>query len=159
MPVRIRWKSKNYYGIALMFLGACGLFQSLFIIIAQFILRVGNYFALIIIPLAVSLGLTYGAMIIFESIAQVQKRTQLKTQFKKKKSDITLTKKILIFPITIPLIITLAVFSIFFIISYSISITFLDRRLSFTISEPTGVLILLLIANGIEKYYGKVIRY
>ena len=159
MPVRIRWKSKNYFGIALMFLGACGLFQSLFIIIAQFILRIGNYFAITIIPLAVSLGLTYGAMIIFESIAQVQKRKQLKTQFKKGKSDIPLTKRILDFPITIPLLITLIIFSVFFIISYAITITFLDRRLSFIISEPVGVMILLLIANGFEKYYGKVIRY
>ena len=51
MPLRIRWSSKEYMGIALMLLGGCGGVQLLFIAIAQYILSIGNFIVLILIPI------------------------------------------------------------------------------------------------------------
>lgn len=159
MPVRIRWTSKDYFGILLMFLGICGFIQTLFILIAQFFLIVSSYFVVIIIPIGTTIVLTYGSIVIFESIIQVQKRKTLKSQFGKKGKEEILIKKILNFPITKPVIISISVFIVFFIIAYAITFTFLDPRITFSIAEVVGAIALLIIANGIERYYGKVRRY
>ena len=52
MPIRFRWSSKEYISIAFMLFGACGIFQVLFIFLAQYILGVGNYSALISLLIA-----------------------------------------------------------------------------------------------------------
>ncbi|MBY9007952.1 MAG: hypothetical protein KGD63_14520 [Candidatus Lokiarchaeota archaeon] len=159
MPVRIRWISKDYFGILLMFFGVFGLLQTLLILIAQFSLFVSSYYVVIIIPFGSIIALSYGAIVIYESIVQVKKRKQLKSQFRKSKAQKSLIKKILNFPIIIPLVITTGVFISFFLIIYAITVTFLDIRVSFVIAEIIGAIILLLVANVIEKFYGKVRRY
>ncbi len=159
MPVRIRWISKDYFGILLMLFGAIGLIQTVLIIIAQFFLVIASYYVVIIIPFGAIIALTYGAIIIYESILQVQRRKQLKTQYRKSRAQKSLIIKILYFPIVFPIIITAAIFIPFFIIAYSISITFLDGRITFIISEIIGSIAVLLAANAIEIYYGKVRRY
>ncbi len=159
MPLRIRWKSKEYIGIALMILGACGLFQALFIFIAVYLLSIGNYFVIILIPLGVTLALYYGCIIIFESFAQVERTERLRTQFKKSRGKRSVIRKILDFPISRPIIITFVIFIIFFLIVFSICISFLDNVLSFIISEFLCTIISLLIANWTERSYAKVQRY
>ncbi|MHA1391002.1 MAG: hypothetical protein ACTSQT_02015, partial [Promethearchaeota archaeon] len=74
MPIRFRWSSKEYIPIALMLLGACGIFQVLFIFLAQFILGVGNYVVVILIPIGTTIALFFGVVIIFESFVQVEKK-------------------------------------------------------------------------------------
>lgn len=159
MPIRIRWKSKENLGIGLLILGMSGIIQLFFIFIGQYFLEIGNYFVVILIPLGITVAIFFATMIIFESYAQVERREKLRSQFRKSKITISKLKKILNFPITKPLIIVFAVFSSFFFITFFICNSFLDNTFSFIIAENLSAVVCLLIANFIEKRYGKVQRY
>ncbi len=156
MPLKIRWSQKEYLSIALMLLGGCGLFQVLFIFIAQYLLSVGNYLVVILIPIAVTFGLFYASTIIFDSYAQVERRKKIKRQFQKsifKKEKII---RFLTFPITRPLLIVFAIFTGFFFSSYFICILYLDNVTSFLIAENLSTIACFFVANIIEKNYGRV---
>ena len=159
MPIRIRWKSKEYFGIGLLLLGMCGLFQLFFIFIGQFVLAIGNYFVVILVPIGITVALFFAAMIIFESYAQVERREKLRSQFRKSKVASTKLQKFLSFPITKPLLIVFLVFIALFFSTHFICVTFLNNTLSFLIAENFSAIICLLIANLIEKNYGRVQRY
>ncbi len=159
MPIRFRWTSKEYIPIALMLFGACGIFQVLFIFLAQYVLGVGNYLVVILIPIVTTIALFFGVVIIFESFVQVEKRAKLRSQFQKSRLELSNFRKILYFPIIRPIIIVFPVFTIIFISTYGISMIFLDKVISFLISENLAVIISLLIANLIEKKYAKIHRY
>lgn len=159
MPLRFRWSSKEYISIAIMLFGACGLFQVFFIFVAQYILGVGNHLVVILIPIGATVALFFGVVIIFESFAQVERRKKLKSQFTKSRQNISKIQKILYFPIVRPLTITFPVFTILFFSTYGICYTFLNNILSFVIAENLATVSSLLIANFIEKKYGKIQRY
>ena len=103
-------------GIALMLLGGCGGIQLLFIAIAQYILSIGNFIVLILIPTAVTVVLFYGSIIIFESFAEVERDRKLRGQYRKKKIKNKAVIKILEVPIAKPLLITFGIFSCSFLI-------------------------------------------
>jgi len=152
MPLRIRWKSKDYIGIALILIGACGLLQAIFILIGQVFLGVNNYFVMIIIPIGIMIALFYGTIIIFESYAQIKRREELRRQFHARREK-TIFKKFINFPVTKPLLIMTSVFVLFFIIFYLILNIFLEGQLSFVFAETISVIFFLLISNAIERYY------
>ena len=159
MPIRFRWSSKEYMPIALMLLGACGLFQVLFIFLAQFILGVGNYIVVILIPIGTTIALFFGVVIIFESFVQVEKRKKARSQFQKKRLELSKFRRILYFPIIRPIIIVFPIFTAIFFSTFGISLIFLDNVMAFLISENLAAIISLLIANLIEKKYAKINRY
>jgi len=159
MPIRFRWTSKEYMPIALMLFGACGIFQVLFIFLAQFVLGVGNYLVVILIPVGTTIALFFGVVIIFESFVQVEKRKKMRSQFQKSRIDVSKFRTILYFPIIRPIIIVFPVFAVIFFSTYGISLFFLDNVIAFLISENLAVLISLFIANVIEKKYAKINRY
>ena len=159
MPIRIRWKSKEYFGIGLLLLSMCGFFQLFFIFIGQYFLEIGNYWVVILVPVGITLATFYASIIIFESYAQVERREKIRSQFRKSKTYSSKLEQILNFPITKPLIIIFAIFSPVFFISFYICILFLDHTFSFLTAENTSAIICLLIANLIEKKYGRVKRY
>ena len=159
MPIRFRWTSKEYIPIALMLFGACGIFQVLFIFLAQYMLGVGNYLVIILIPIGITIALFFGVIIIFESFVQVEKRKQARSQFQKSRLELSKFRKILYFPIIRPIIIVFPVFTAIFFSTYGISLIFLDNVMAFLISENLAVIISLLIANLIEKKYAKINRY
>ena len=159
MPIRFRWSSKEYIPIALMLFGACGIFQILFVFLAQYVLGVGNYVVVILIPIGTTLALFFGVVIIFESFVQVERRTKLRSQFHKSRLEQSHFRKILYFPIIRPILIVFPIFAIVFISTYVISLVFLDNVISFLISENLAAIISLLIANLIEKKYAKINRY
>jgi len=156
MPIRFRWSSKEYIPIALMLLGACGIFQVLFIFLAQFILGVGNYVVVILIPIGTTIALFFG---IFESFVQVEKKKKNRNQFQKSRLESSKFRKLLYFPIIRPIIIVFPLFAVIFFSTYGISLIFLDNVMAFLISENLAAIISLLIANIIEKKYAKVQRY
>ena len=159
MPIRVRWKSKEYIGIGLLLLGMSGLIQLFFIFIGQYFLEIGDYFVVILIPIGMTLAIFFATMIIFETYAQIERREKLRSQFRKSKINISKLDKILSFPITKPLLIVFIVFSSTFFITFFISIVFLDNNFSFIIAENSSGVVCLLIASFIEKKYGKVQRY
>jgi len=159
MPIRFRWTSKEYIPIALMLFGVCGLFQALFIFIAQYFLGVGNYIVVILIPVGATIALFFGVVLIFESFIEVEKRKKLKTQFQKSKQTTSKFRTFLYFPIVRPIIIVFPIFAAVFFITYGISLTFLDNVFSFLIAENAATLISLLVANYIEKKYAKIQKF
>jgi len=159
MPIRFRWTSKEYLPIALMLFGACGIFQVLFIFLAQFILGVGNYLVVIIIPTGTTIALFFGLVIVFESFVQVEKRKKSRSQFHKSRIELSKFRKLLYFPIIRPIIIVFPIFTAIFFSTYGICLIFLDNVIAFLISENLAVIISLLIANLIEKKYARINRY
>ena len=159
MPIRFRWSSKEYMPIALMLLGACGIFQVLFIFLAQFILGVGNYVVVILIPIGTTIALFFGVVIIFESFVQVEKRKKARSQFQKSRLELSKFRRILYFPIIRPIIIVFPIFTAIFFSTYGISLIFLANIIAFIISENLATIISLIIANLIEKKYAKINRY
>jgi hypothetical protein len=159
MPIRIRWFTREYLGIALMLLGAIIFIQTLFIVISQYFFGVGNYFVITIIPIGASIGLFYGGLIIYEAFAQVQRRKRLSRRFQKASETIKQIKKILKFPIVKPVLILVSIFVPVFLVSFAIGNVFLEGSYSFIIAQNIAVIFCLLIANLIERNYAKVRRY
>ncbi len=145
--------------IALMLFGACGIFQVLFIFLAQFIMGVGNYVVVILIPIGTTIALFFGVVIIFESFVQVEKKKKNRNQFQKSRLESSKFRKLLYFPIIRPIIIVFPIFAVIFFSTFGISLIFLDNIMAFLISENLAAIISLLIANIIEKKYAKVQRY
>jgi len=159
MPIRFRWSSKEYLPIAFMLFGACGLFQTLFIFIAQYFLGVGNYIVVILIPIGATIALFFGVVLIYESFVQVEKRKKLKTQFQKSRQAGSTLKRLLNFPIVRPVIIVFPIFAAIFFITFGICTSFLNSVMAFLVAENLATLISLLIANFIEKKYAKIQKF
>ena len=119
----------------------------------------GNHIVVILIPIGIWVALFYATLIIFESYAQVERREKLRTQFLKAKIKSSTLKRFLSAPLTKPLLIILIFFSIFFFSIFSVSILFLDNTIAFLTAEILSAIFCLLIANLIEKNYGRVKRY
>ena len=158
MPIRIRWKTKEYFGIGLLLLGICGMFQLFFIFVGQYFLGIGNYFVVILIPIGVWAAVFFASLIIFESYAQVERREKLRSQFRKSGKKSPKLKKILNFPITKPLLIVFILFNVVFFSSFFISLLYLDNTMSFLIAENLSAIICLVSANLLEQKHGRITR-
>ncbi len=158
MPIRIRWKSKEYFGIGLLLLGMCGMFQLFFIFVGQYFLGIGNYLVVILLPIGIWAALFFATTIIFESYAQVERREKLRSQFKKSGSKHSTVTKFLKFPITKPMLIIFILFNAFFFSSFFICYLFLNSILSFLLAENISAIVCLLVANLIERNYGRITR-
>ncbi len=158
MPLNIRWRQKDYLSIALMLFGACGLFQVVIIFIVQYAFSIGNLLVITIIPIGVSIALFYCSIIVFDSFAQVERRAKIRSQFRKLSENKRL-KKFLLFPIVRPLLILFSIFMGVFLLSYLITYFYLTNIISFIIAENISTFVCMLVANLIEKSYGKVQRY
>lgn len=159
MPIRIRWSSKEYFGSGLLLLGMSGMFQLFFIFIGQYLLAMGNHIIVVLIPIGIWVAIFYASVIIFESYAQIERREKLRTRFLKSKIKSSIIKRFLSVPITKSLLIIFIFFSFFFFIVFLISITFFDNTIAFLMAEILSAIFCLLIANLIEKKYGRVKRY
>ena len=140
-------------------LGACGLFQVLYIFLGQYFWNVGNYVIVIAIPTGLVVTLFFASIIIFEAFAQVERNQRLRRQYKKSKGYSSRIKSFFYFPIVRPLIITFIAFTIFFFVTYSISLIFLTSQISYVIAQVVSGIACLLIANYFEKNYAKVRRF
>ena len=159
MPIRIRWTSKEYFGIGLLLLGMSGMFQLFFIFVGQYFLAMGNHVVVVLIPIGVWLAIFFATLIIFESYAQVERRERLRSRFGKKTSKGTTLKRFLNFPITKPLLIIFIVFNVFFFSTFFISTLFIHNSMAFLAAEILSATFCLLIANLIERNYGRVKRF
>ncbi|MHA1669266.1 MAG: hypothetical protein ACTSV5_01680 [Promethearchaeota archaeon] len=159
MPLKIRWSSKEYISISLILLGSCGLFQVVFIAISQYLLGVGNYLIITIIPLGTTFALYFASIIIYEAFAQVERKDKLKRQYNKSGSYSSKMKAILKNSIARPLLINFAFFTVIFFMTFFISLSFSNNQISFLVAEITAGVICLLIANYFEKNYAKVRRF
>ncbi len=159
MPLRIRWKSDEYLPLGLMMLGACGLFQMIFIILAQYIFNIGNYLVIILIPIGITVALFYASKLVFESFAQVERRKKLKSQFQKAKDVNSKLKSFFNFPITKPLFIVFFAFIGIYIGSYVLCILVFDSLMSFLVAENVSAIFCLFLANFLEKNYAKIRKF
>lgn len=159
MPIRIRWLSKEYFGIGLLLLSICGIFQLFFIFIGQYFLAMGNHIIVILIPIGIWVALFFATLIIFESYAQVERREKLRSRFRKAIIKSSKLKKFLNFPITKPLLIIFILYNGFFFSIFFICVLFLNNSIAFLFAENLSAVFCLLIANLIEKNYGRVKRY
>ena len=65
--IKLNWFRGKSLGLALIYLGAMGLFQICFIALGQYGMKVGSRPLMILIPIAVIFATFYSILIIFES--------------------------------------------------------------------------------------------
>ena len=126
---------------------------------SQYFFKIGNYIAIIIIPIGVTLALFYATTIVFDSFAQEHHRKKIKSQYKKNILQNKKFQNFLKFPIVKPLLIVFAIFSVVFFPVYFISQIWFNNIISFVIAENIGTIFCIFSVNLIEKRYGKVRRF
>ncbi|MHA1729064.1 MAG: hypothetical protein ACTSWY_10070 [Promethearchaeota archaeon] len=140
MPLRITWFKSKYLGIVLFYLGIMGLSQSLIVFLAQYMLLVGSIYILVLLPVGVSVTLTYCAQILFENNSQSRSSRKYKNR----------PKTILEKKVWEPIIITLLSFIIIFLIGFSVSGN-LGILYSFIIAENAGAIGTLILVSILEN--------
>ncbi len=155
MPIRIKWIKGKFLGLGLMIIGFCGLFQVIYILIAQYVFLIGSVFAVILIPIGATIGLILASVIIFESIADVERRQKIKSQFRKKSGK---ERKFFSFPITKPLLLCFLIFTPIYILSFFICNISLNSFQSFIIAENISTISVIFIAYFIERNWAKIKR-
>jgi len=155
MPIRIKWIKGKFLGLGLMIIGFCGLFQVIYILISQYIFLIGSVFAVILIPIGATIGLILASVIIFESIADVERRQKIKSQFRKKSGK---ERKFFSFPITKPLLLCFLIFTPIYILSFFICSISLNSFQSFIIAENISTISVIFIAYFIERNWAKIKR-
>ena len=145
MPIKLNWTKGKNLGLAMIFLGIMGLFQVLFIALAQYKLRVGSLYVVSLIPIAIIIATFYSLIIIFESnTSMASYRSKHKYG---KKSKFSLVKS----PFFRPLLIVMISFTILFFITLGILKDMEDVTLKFILSENVAAIGSLFIANYFEN--------
>jgi hypothetical protein len=142
-----------------MLLGGCGFIQVLILMVSQFLLNVRNYLVITLVPIGSILAIFFGSVIIYESFAQIERRKNLRSQFRKSQVENEFLRKLLAFPVSKPLLLILIVFTALYFTSYFIINIFLNNLLSFIIGENIATIGCLLIANLVERNWARVRRY
>ena len=145
--VKINWSRGINLGIYLFYFGVLGLTQSILIIpVAQFLLRVGSLYVLVLVPIGITLALTYGAQMLHELYTQVRMKKQSKNR--PKPGEEGLNKNIYE-----PLLIVVASYLVLFWIVYAICIESMAAVNAFVIAENIGAIGVLVIATLLENQY------
>lgn len=142
MPIRVQWFKGRYIGLSLFYFGIMGLVQSvLFIPFGQYIMSIGSLYVLILLPLGVTLAMTYSTQILYEGYAQQYSRSRRKAK------DLLFGMEKDIFK---PIIIISVGFTIIFFIANSLLGT-MESINAFVISENIAAIGVLIIATVLEN--------
>jgi heme exporter protein D len=145
MPVRVRWFKGKHLGVAFIFFGVMGLFQSVFIAHGQYIADVGSTYVVTLIPIVVTLCLGYSASIIYEAKLQRSRQDQFKKGYKKQ------TKKGPRSELLLPLLLPLMLFTAIYAIAFYIAIIESTALSSFLIAENSAGIGVLVISSLLEN--------
>jgi hypothetical protein len=157
MPIHLNWSRGRNLGLALIFLAVVGFIQVIFIIIAQYAMDVGVQYYVILIPIGVTLALTYSVIIVFESRTSMDKYRELRPHMQKNVTVNSITAK----PYWIylrPILIVLVAFLVFFFATFGIAYTLVDKPTLFVLSENIGAIGVLFTATYIETAMSRKMR-
>ena len=157
MPIRIRWARKEFLGLSFIIFGAVGLFQVLFIAHGQYLSDVGSIYAIVLVPIGVSLALTFSTMILYEALAQRARSARIrrshgKGKFAEAKTPFWKTRTFY------SLVAVAILFSLFYIVGFAIAAEYLEAMQSFVIGENVGAIGTLVIVSVFETQYAPKIR-
>ncbi len=157
MPIKLNWAKGVNLGLSLIYLSIMGFFQIIFIIIAQYGLKVGSQYTVIFMSFGAILATFYSIIILFESQTSMKeyrsKRQNRGYGKKKKKSKGVLgkVKKFLSKPTVRPVIIVCILFTIFFSIGLGLGSIFIDNNSSLFITAENCGSIGCLIASTYKE--------
>lgn len=162
MPIKLNWLRGQNLGLALIFLAITGFTQVIFIIIAQYGMKMGSLYFVIFIPIGVVLALFYSIIIIFESQTTMSRfrENHPHSQKKGQKLKFTSTKTWLYLrPFLIIVISFVASFLIMYGILYkSMEEDKIDVGVFFIIAENVGAIVSLIVATYIETDVARRMR-
>ncbi len=127
-------------------------FQTLFIIHGQYLTNVGSIYALMLVPVGVSLALAFSAVMIYEALAQRQRTSRIRQTHGKGKMALERTA----FWKTTTFYASVSVFVLFFLLylaAFVIAIDALEAMQSFIIAENVGAIGTLVIVSLFESQY------
>ena len=148
MPIKLNWTRGRNLGLALIFLSLIGFLQIIFIIIAQYAMKVGSQAIVVFVPLGVTLALFYAIIIIFESKTSISKYREARTYLQKKKINASFSEKINM-ALVRPFLMIIIAYGILFGISVAAT-NKLEATISYVISSNIGAIGSLLFAAYIE---------
>ncbi|MHA1732070.1 MAG: hypothetical protein ACTSU5_09005 [Promethearchaeota archaeon] len=152
MPIRIRWSKGEFLGLAFVFLGIMMLFQLLFIVHGQYITSVGSIYAIILVPVGVSLSLTFATIIVYEALAQRARTSRIRKTHGKGKMAIERPPfwKTHTFHSCVSVFV---LFFLFYLAAFAVTIEYLESMQSFIIAENSGAIGTLVVVSLFESQY------
>jgi hypothetical protein len=151
--IKLNWLRGKSFGLALLYLGIMGLFQILFITVAQYGMKIGSRPITILVPIAVILATFYCVLVIFESYTSMNEyrssHTLKHSKYAKNKGFLSkIIKNIYVRPVFYVVII----FSGIFFFTWLILFAFFEQNwIVFAIVDNVAALGLILITAYIEK--------
>ena len=148
MPIKLNWTRGRNLGLALIFLGVMGFVQIIFMIIAQYAMKIGSRYAVIFVPIGVTLALFYAIIILLESRTSIVKYREARAGTQKKKKEITLSERInwaLVRPAIVIVIIFSALFGFTLLVTQK-----LEPVNAYIIAQNVGAIGSLIFATYME---------
>lgn len=153
MPIKINWANGKFLGISLFYLGIMGLTQALiFIPIAQYVINVGSLYVVILLPIGVSLAMTYATQILYEAYIQIRTKKVKKYRNVSSKSMIGFEPEVIKSMIVI-IISFAAIFGLSYAITHSLS-----PISAFVVSENISAIGTLVIASVLETQFNPELK-
>ncbi|MHA1776054.1 MAG: hypothetical protein DRO88_06070 [Promethearchaeia archaeon] len=159
--VKLNWFRGKSFGLALIYFGVMGLYQLIFMLLAQYGLQIGSRPIIILIPLGVIFATAYSVIILFETnITKIHNLQKKHYKSKKKKTRKKMAKTAFISTISLlwknpyirPVFLTMVVFGITFGISYGVCSILVDEKSTlFVLADNIAAFGALLFATYFDK--------
>jgi hypothetical protein len=153
MPIKINWTNGKYLGMSLLYFGIMGLTQALiFIPIGQYVINVGSLYVVIMLPVGITLAMTYSTQILYESYLQVRTRNVKKYRNIQTKIRFGLESEMIK-----SMLVIIISFAIIFGITYAITNNLAPIN-SFVVSENVSAIGTLVIASILESQFNTELK-
>ncbi|MCF2139839.1 MAG: hypothetical protein K9W44_07285 [Candidatus Lokiarchaeota archaeon] len=166
--VKLNWFRGKSLGLALIYLGIMGIYQLLFMVLAQYGLQIGSRPIIILVPIGVILATFYSVIILFETnTTMIQYRQKMKYKNKKKKKKKVSSKQAFLSAISVlwkntyirPIFYTVIVFATVFGLSYWVCTLFVEEISSvFVLADNIGAIGCILFANYFDQTTNKKVK-
>ncbi len=154
MVIKLQWVRGKSFGLALIYFGIMGLFQTIFIILGQYGMHIGSKPIVILIPIGIILATYYSLLVLFESTTKVSEFRKIhQTGLKKKKKTANKQKGFKGFINNIyvkPVLMVVAVFSSLFGVAFLITFSWTDQATTFVIADNVAGFGTILFATYME---------
>jgi NADH:ubiquinone oxidoreductase subunit 6 (subunit J) len=160
--IKLKWLKGKNLGLALIYLGIMTLFQVLFIMLAQFGMKVGSRPITILVPIGTILATFYCVLVLFESnttMSEYRNRHQYKHRRKKHRGSKKVIQDFIKNMYIQPILYVIVVFSVLFFLTWLLMSAFINQTwIVFIINDNVAVIGLILFTSYFEKSTTQKIR-
>ena len=149
--IKLNWLRGKSLGLALIYLGIMGLFQIIFVAIAQYGMKVGSQPISILVPIAVILATFYCVLALFESGTTMNEYRNVHRQHQKKYSKGKLSDFVNNIYVR-PLLIVCGVFTGIYFLTWLILFSFIEKSwVEFIINDNVAAFAVIILVSFLER--------